>query len=230
MQASPAPPQIGLDLSTHPEHPNVVATELRNNLGKQALTIIVFGGSGHLAKTKTFPGTLPIFITITRIYLPFFLFVCLVFFLALFELFENDVLPDTTRIIGYARSQMKEEEFRKQITSGLPSNAKTDAFIKLCSYFTVIQQTLLFVSNYTHTHTQKKIQKKREKVTEMMSHMLNFQNTLEILKVKSVKTVQTDFVILQSLPRFLQTYRGVFQSICSRKMVTFCFALLCFVS
>ena len=44
----------------------------------QAVTIVVIGASGDLAKKKTYP--------------------------ALFNLFELDLLPKYTRIVGYARS------------------------------------------------------------------------------------------------------------------------------
>ncbi|KAJ1893719.1 Glucose-6-phosphate 1-dehydrogenase [Kickxella alabastrina] len=74
-------------------------------------TIVVFGASGDLAKKKTFP--------------------------ALFHLFSQNLLPKRMRIIGYARTEMSEEEFRKRVTSKFAPEADKDLvkkFLDLCEY------------------------------------------------------------------------------------------------
>ena len=52
--------------------------KLRESLGQQALTVIVFGASGHLAKTKTYP--------------------------ALYDLFCEGVFPENVHIVGSVSS------------------------------------------------------------------------------------------------------------------------------
>lgn len=54
-------------------------------------TVVVFGASGDLAKKKTFP--------------------------ALFALFDRGHLPDDIHIVGYARTDMTDDEFRKRAVS-----------------------------------------------------------------------------------------------------------------
>lgn len=58
------------------------------------LNIIVVGASGDLARKKIFP--------------------------ALFALFENGLLPDSTNFFGFARSDMPPGEFRAKIASSIP--------------------------------------------------------------------------------------------------------------
>ncbi|KAJ1863512.1 Glucose-6-phosphate 1-dehydrogenase [Coemansia sp. RSA 2703] len=74
-------------------------------------TIVVFGASGDLAKKKTFP--------------------------ALFHLFDQDLLPKRTRIIGYARTHMTVEDFHKRATSHFNPQAEkstVDKFLDICEY------------------------------------------------------------------------------------------------
>ncbi|KAJ2588499.1 Glucose-6-phosphate 1-dehydrogenase, partial [Coemansia sp. RSA 1722] len=74
-------------------------------------TIVVFGASGDLAKKKTFP--------------------------ALFHLFEQNLLPKRTRIIGYARTHMSVEEFHKRATSHFNAQADkgvVEKFLQVCEY------------------------------------------------------------------------------------------------
>ncbi|ODQ68515.1 glucose-6-phosphate dehydrogenase [Nadsonia fulvescens var. elongata DSM 6958] len=75
--------------------------------------IVVFGASGDLAKKKTFP--------------------------ALFGLFTEDLLPSNTSIIGYARSPIELEDFRKRISSYFKTptpelEQKAKDFVALCTY------------------------------------------------------------------------------------------------
>ncbi|KAI9243869.1 glucose-6-phosphate dehydrogenase [Sporodiniella umbellata] len=66
---------------------------LREQVRKElngAVTIVVLGASGDLAKKKTYP--------------------------ALFGLYRNGFLPENTKIIGYARTKMAHEEYLERIT------------------------------------------------------------------------------------------------------------------
>ncbi|CAH2351365.1 glucose-6-phosphate 1-dehydrogenase [[Candida] railenensis] len=82
-------------------------------LGKYT-SIVVFGASGDLAKKKTFP--------------------------ALFGLYREGQLPATVKIIGYARSKLSDEEFKKRISEHFKLRnkdadaSKVEEFLKLCSY------------------------------------------------------------------------------------------------
>ncbi|KAJ9467149.1 Glucose-6-phosphate 1-dehydrogenase [Diplonema papillatum] len=58
--------------------------------GNNPLSIVIFGASGDLAKTKTCP--------------------------ALLSLYKKNLLPDNARIIGFARSPMRQDKFREQIS------------------------------------------------------------------------------------------------------------------
>ena len=57
------------------EEQSEIFGKLRASLGKEALTVIVFGASGHLAKTKTYP--------------------------ALYDLFCEGVFPENAQIVGF---------------------------------------------------------------------------------------------------------------------------------
>ena len=63
--------------------------ETTDELREQALSIIVLGASGDLAKKKTFP--------------------------ALLKIWEMGLLPPHTRIFGYARSKLSQEDFVARI-------------------------------------------------------------------------------------------------------------------
>ncbi|KAI9251610.1 glucose-6-phosphate dehydrogenase [Sporodiniella umbellata] len=92
------------------------ALELRNDVFerlKDSLTIIVLGASGDLAKKKTFP--------------------------AIFALYKDGFLPKNTKVVGYARSDLGEQEFHKHVQSNLDLKEedlkkKSKEFIKLCTY------------------------------------------------------------------------------------------------
>ncbi|CAG8468156.1 7356_t:CDS:2 [Dentiscutata heterogama] len=76
-------------------------------------TIIVLGASGDLAKKKTYP--------------------------ALFGLYRNGFLPEGTRIIGYARSNLTIQEFHNRLLefAKLPSDPIKEQFkqfLNLCTY------------------------------------------------------------------------------------------------
>eukprot|EP01084_Bolivina_argentea_P267187 453484_1 len=68
-------------------------SDLKTKLTHSACTIIVFGASGHLAKTKTYP--------------------------ALYDLFCENVFPDNVNIIGFARSKLSKKEFHNKISMKL---------------------------------------------------------------------------------------------------------------
>merc|ERR1719464_1267110 len=77
-------------------------------LSQKALTIIVFGASGHLAKTKTYP--------------------------ALYDLFCEGVFPDDVQIVGFARSKLSKKEFDKKVSIKLKGNM-APYFLSRCTYF-----------------------------------------------------------------------------------------------
>ncbi|KAK8792781.1 hypothetical protein WA158_004945 [Blastocystis sp. Blastoise] len=58
-----------------------------------ALSIVIIGASGNLARTKTYPS--------------------------LFRIFKNNLMPVVTSIFGYARSKLTNEEFREMIRKEL---------------------------------------------------------------------------------------------------------------
>ena len=76
------------------------------------LCIVVIGASGDLAKKKTYPSLL--------------------------HLFVNELLPSKAKIWGYARSQLSNEELRERLKPYLLqtkiSESKVDEFLKLCFY------------------------------------------------------------------------------------------------
>nr|CAB52681.1 glucose-6-phosphate 1-dehydrogenase [Cyanidium caldarium] len=83
---------------------------------EEPLCIVVIGASGDLAKKKTFP--------------------------ALFSLYYHDLLPKDFLIVGYARRQMTQEEFRNSIMESLTCRVidgpqcqrKMDEFLPKCHY------------------------------------------------------------------------------------------------
>lgn len=79
----------------------------------QALTVFVIGASGDLAKKKTYPS--------------------------LFDLYAAGYLPEHVIIVGYARSDKSEEDFRKQLAPFIKTKneehaAKKEAFLSKCLY------------------------------------------------------------------------------------------------
>ncbi|GAB4818749.1 hypothetical protein N2152v2_005795 [Parachlorella kessleri] len=86
------------------------------NWSQSALSIVVVGASGDLAKKKIFP--------------------------ALFALFYEGHLPETIRVFGYARSKMSDEEFRDMIGTNLTCRVAAgencgvmmDKFLARCHY------------------------------------------------------------------------------------------------
>ena len=81
---------------------------LKESLSSAACTVIVFGASGHLAKTKTFP--------------------------ALYDLYKEGVFPDNVNIVGYARSKLSKKDFDKKISIKLRGNSVA-SFLSKCTYF-----------------------------------------------------------------------------------------------
>jgi len=81
-----------------------VQTELCQNF----LSVTVLGASGHLARTKTFPS--------------------------LFELFKKGVFPDKIKIIGYARSALSDDDFKKRISEKFVKDPDCAKFLELCVY------------------------------------------------------------------------------------------------
>ena len=88
--------------------------EGRIDLCKKALTVVVLGASGDLSRKKTFP--------------------------ALFELSAAGLLPPHANIVGYSRSEMTHEAFRKKLAEYLNVSDKSDGkdmrdeFLSHCFY------------------------------------------------------------------------------------------------
>uniref|UniRef100_A0A7S3V057 Glucose-6-phosphate 1-dehydrogenase n=1 Tax=Aplanochytrium stocchinoi TaxID=215587 RepID=A0A7S3V057_9STRA len=78
---------------------------------EEPLTVFIFGASGDLAKKKTYP--------------------------ALLDLWMDGLLPPQTVICGYARSEKKDADFKKQIMPYLLKKVDKKAakdFLKICVY------------------------------------------------------------------------------------------------
>lgn len=78
----------------------------------KVLIIIVLGASGDLAKKKTFP--------------------------ALWSIYNGQLLPENTQIVGYARHKMSEDEFRKVLSKSIKvkddSKENFEKFLSICHY------------------------------------------------------------------------------------------------
>lgn len=78
-------------------------------LSAKALSVVVIGASGDLAKKKTYPS--------------------------LFALFRLGFLPPSTVICGYSRSKIPDPDFRDKIRGFLKGDVdKIDAFLAMCYY------------------------------------------------------------------------------------------------
>lgn len=96
------------DAKLQTESEETLFIKLKETLSSDACTIIVFGASGHLAKTKTYP--------------------------ALYDLFCEGVFPDDVNIVGYARSKLTKKDFDKKISIKLKGNT-VEMFLNRCTYF-----------------------------------------------------------------------------------------------
>lgn len=88
--------------------------EKSNKGNEKSLTIVVLGASGDLAKKKTFP--------------------------ALWALYREGLLPEHTNVVGFARKEMKDDEFKQHLSQNIKvktdeEKQKLDEFKKLCHYF-----------------------------------------------------------------------------------------------
>ncbi|KAG5493776.1 hypothetical protein JKF63_01608 [Porcisia hertigi] len=95
--------------------PSRIASRVKDEQKRRAITIIVFGASGDLAKKKTFP--------------------------ALFQLYCDGLLPPAINIIGYARTKVEDVEKWKHETlmkyfSMISNNSShAEDFLRHISYF-----------------------------------------------------------------------------------------------
>lgn len=107
--------QVEQNNSQYDERGEYYQCEFRRNV----LTVFVFGASGDLAKKKTYP--------------------------ALFSLYKSKYLPETFTVIGYARSEKSDDDFRsgmrKFLTKDGPgdgdankNDSDIDEFLKHCVY------------------------------------------------------------------------------------------------
>lgn len=78
--------------------------------------MVIFGASGDLTKRKLIP--------------------------ALYDLFNQHLLPEKFLVLGVSRSPLSDEEFRAKGGSFLPDNARSEAFKKMMFYQPVSSHTL----------------------------------------------------------------------------------------
>ncbi|SPO24049.1 probable ZWF1 - glucose-6-phosphate dehydrogenase [Ustilago trichophora] len=103
--------------------------------------IVVLGASGDLAKKKTFP--------------------------ALFNLFRLGLLPNTTHIIGYARTKMDKDTFAEKVTGHLKNvdddKGKQDVkkFLEICQYIS---------GQYDEDASFQNLNKEMERIEGEMKH------------------------------------------------------------
>jgi glucose-6-phosphate 1-dehydrogenase len=91
-------------------------TKRKEAARREALTIVVLGASGDLARKKTLP--------------------------ALFSLFYHDLLPNEFQVVGYARTSLTSEAFRNAIKASLTCRViegpecarKMEVFLSRCFY------------------------------------------------------------------------------------------------
>ena len=93
------------ELLTEQDH---VFQGIKDGLKDKSCTLIVFGASGHLAKTKTFP--------------------------AIFACFTENCLSNDFNCIGYGRSKLSENDYFDKVKYKLKGN-KVNDFLKHCKYF-----------------------------------------------------------------------------------------------
>ena len=94
------------------------------------LTVVVLGASGDLAKKKTYP--------------------------ALFELYKAEFLPKVVRIVGYARSDLTDNDLRDKLRGYLKADESVvNDFLSKCSY--VSGQYDGFVDSKGYTALQQKL-------------------------------------------------------------------------
>ncbi|KAI8975190.1 glucose-6-phosphate dehydrogenase [Mycotypha africana] len=88
---------------------NKIKEQVRKNLNG-GVSIVIIGASGDLAKKKTFP--------------------------ALFKLYQQKFFPEKTQIIGYARTEMDDEEYHKRVTMSIDTEKEEGVkdFLKICHY------------------------------------------------------------------------------------------------
>ncbi|KAI8069516.1 glucose-6-phosphate dehydrogenase [Gongronella butleri] len=99
-----------ISMSSQKKKRESLQQQLQDNM-HGAVTVIVFGASGDLARKKTFP--------------------------ALYRLFKNGRLPVSSKIIGYARSKLDDRAFFDRVEEHLGKDedrATVEAFTALCSY------------------------------------------------------------------------------------------------
>jgi len=70
--------------------------------------LVIFGASGDLTKRKLIP--------------------------ALFDLYQQKLLPDNFAVLGASRSELSDDDFRNRVNEFLPDNEEVAAFMKLLYY------------------------------------------------------------------------------------------------
>jgi glucose-6-phosphate 1-dehydrogenase len=110
---APVPPSNPDTSATTPKFQCPSATIHEEPFSQSMLSIVVLGASGDLAKKKTYPS--------------------------LMDLYLNGFLPPWVSIVGYARSAAKSEEFREKLRPWLlkseSDETKIDQFLNRCTYF-----------------------------------------------------------------------------------------------
>eukprot|EP01012_Entosiphon_sulcatum_P013792 TRINITY_DN18984_c0_g1_i2.p1 TRINITY_DN18984_c0_g1~~TRINITY_DN18984_c0_g1_i2.p1 ORF type:complete len:555 (+),score=116.22 TRINITY_DN18984_c0_g1_i2:23-1666(+) len=121
-----APPSPSSAKRSRSQHDIPVSRRYSPELDEKALSIVVLGASGDLAKKKTYP--------------------------ALFELFCQGLLPAHATIVGYARSELKRDDFLGRLSGGFKKNwgeKSVAAFLERCDYVSGAYDS---DSAFTHLH------------------------------------------------------------------------------
>jgi len=87
-------------------------------------TIVIFGGTGDLSKTKLFP--------------------------ALIDLYNGALLPNQTTIVGFGRKDLSNQEYREFIKKSISKKSNIDSFLKKVTYH---QGHVEDVNSYTELAT-----------------------------------------------------------------------------
>eukprot|EP00607_Mallomonas_marina_P008164 CAMPEP_0182423458 /NCGR_PEP_ID=MMETSP1167-20130531/9469_1 /TAXON_ID=2988 /ORGANISM="Mallomonas Sp, Strain CCMP3275" /LENGTH=542 /DNA_ID=CAMNT_0024602467 /DNA_START=76 /DNA_END=1701 /DNA_ORIENTATION=- len=106
--------RLGIKKNFTEETMDDVAVNNKKEHMHQMLDIVVLGASGDLAKKKTYPS--------------------------FFDLYLHGFIPESTVIVGYARSSMTDEAFRDYIRPFLTADTedllqKRESFVSKCYYF-----------------------------------------------------------------------------------------------
>ncbi|MGI0092121.1 MAG: glucose-6-phosphate dehydrogenase [Nitrososphaerales archaeon] len=112
--------------------------------GENIVAVIIFGASGDLTSRKVAP--------------------------ALNSLRSNDLLPESTEIIGIGRSEFTDEQFREKLRSGVEKHSRAKAQLEQWKQFS--EHFSYLRGNYDDPHTY-------QKLNDKLSHISNPKNDSE---------------------------------------------------